>query len=333
MPLNAGIWRYHPTRHEFEVFAHGTSNPWGLDFNDHGQAFVEACVIPHCFHIIQGGRYQRQAGQHFNPHTYDDIKTIADHCHYVGRQPARRQQPQSDSAGGGHAHCGTDDLPRRHLAGGISRPDLHGQHPRPAPQHGHARSRRAPATSPSHGPDFLLANDAWSRFINLRYGPDGNVYVIDWYDKQACHTGNVADLGPHQRPHLQDQLSQREAGGGVDLQKKTDAELVKYLTHENDWYVRHARRILQERNGGKADGDHIAELSLDVSKPARTNSHRLRAVWAWQSIRDRLKAEKTPLRGCDAGSESNCACLGEYSLPPNSLQRLMPCWKYLPSWQ
>src|SRR5207248_1335682 len=46
VPINAGIWRYHPTRHVFEVFAHGTSNPWGLDFDEHGQAFCEACVIP-----------------------------------------------------------------------------------------------------------------------------------------------------------------------------------------------------------------------------------------------------------------------------------------------
>ena len=37
MPINAGIWRYHPTRHVFEVFAHGTSNPWGIDFDDHGR--------------------------------------------------------------------------------------------------------------------------------------------------------------------------------------------------------------------------------------------------------------------------------------------------------
>ncbi len=62
MPLNAAIWRYHPTRHEFEVFAEGTSNPWGVDFDDHGQAFCTACVIPHLYHIIQGARYQRQAG-------------------------------------------------------------------------------------------------------------------------------------------------------------------------------------------------------------------------------------------------------------------------------
>ena len=94
MPINAGIWRYHPTRHVFEVFAHGTSNPWGLDFDDHGQAASSRPASSRtCCHIIQGGRYQRQAGQHFNPYTYDDIKTIADHRHYVGAQPARRQRP------------------------------------------------------------------------------------------------------------------------------------------------------------------------------------------------------------------------------------------------
>ncbi|MFV0444265.1 MAG: PVC-type heme-binding CxxCH protein, partial [Planctomycetaceae bacterium] len=83
-PLNCCVWRYHPTRHEFEVFVHGSSNPWGVDFNDYGQAFITACVIPHMFHVIQGGRYHRQGGQHFNQYTYDDIKTIADHAHYAG---------------------------------------------------------------------------------------------------------------------------------------------------------------------------------------------------------------------------------------------------------
>ncbi len=49
--------------------------------------FITACVIPHLYHIAQGGRYERQAGQHFNPYTYDDIKTIADHRHYLGANP------------------------------------------------------------------------------------------------------------------------------------------------------------------------------------------------------------------------------------------------------
>ena len=104
--LNAGVWRYHPVRKEFELFAEGSSNPWGIDFDEHGQCIIEACVIPHLFHMIQGGRYTRQAGSHFNPYVYDDITTIADHVHWVGKQGPHAGNSRSAAAGGGHAHAG-----------------------------------------------------------------------------------------------------------------------------------------------------------------------------------------------------------------------------------
>src|SRR5205807_1866864 len=54
--MDAGVWRYHPVRHVFEVFTEGGSNPWGIDFNEYGQLFAEMCVIPHFWHMIQGAR-------------------------------------------------------------------------------------------------------------------------------------------------------------------------------------------------------------------------------------------------------------------------------------
>ena len=42
----------------------------------------------------------------------------------------------------------------------------------------------------SRAPDFLLSHDSWAMFVNLQTGPDGNVYVIDWYDQQSCHSNN-----------------------------------------------------------------------------------------------------------------------------------------------
>src|SRR5579872_1088320 len=104
--INAGIWRYHPTRREFEVFAYGTSNPWGVDFNDDGHCFLTCCVIPHLFHIIQGARYMRQGGEHFQPYTYADIQTIAKHRHWTGNQWNEADRARSDANGGGHAHAG-----------------------------------------------------------------------------------------------------------------------------------------------------------------------------------------------------------------------------------
>src|SRR5439155_27053887 len=105
----------------------------------------------------------------------------------------------------------------------------------------------------AHCPDFLLANDAWARFINLRYGPDGNVYLIDWYDKQACHR-NEPEVWDRSNGRIYKITYRGTKPVSVDLRKKSDAELIDLQLHPNDWYVRHARRILQERYSHLAGG-------------------------------------------------------------------------------
>src|SRR6185503_19485953 len=59
--MDAGVWRYHPVRHVFDVFTEGGSNPWGIDFDEYGQLFAEMCVIPHFWHMIQGARIERRS--------------------------------------------------------------------------------------------------------------------------------------------------------------------------------------------------------------------------------------------------------------------------------
>lgn len=282
--INAGFWRYHPTRHLFDVFAEGTSNPWGLDFNDRGQAFATACVIPHLYHVIQGGRYQRQAGSHFNPHTYDDIKTIARHRHWVGNQWNNADRAKSDAIGGGHAHAGA----MIYLGGAW--PDCYRNQLFMNNIHG-ARLNEDRLTTQGSGysgdamPDFLFANDAWSQIINLQYGPDGQMYMIDWYDKNQCHHGNAAG---HDRTNGRIfRVSYDDAKPvKVDLAKMSDAELVDLQLHKNDWYVRHARRLLQERAAaGKLDTTNLRQLYGMLTpepnlKKEESVARMLRGFWA-----------------------------------------------------
>jgi putative membrane-bound dehydrogenase-like protein len=273
VPINAGIWRYHPTKHIFEVFAEGTSNPWGLDFDDHGQAFCEVCVIPHAFHVIQGGRYQRQAGSHFNPHTYADLRTIADHLHYLGASPWGGND-RSDSAGGGHAHCGTmiylGGAWPAHYRGRMFMGNIHGRR-----INTDVLRRTGSGFVASHGPDFLKANDAWARFINLRYGPDGNVFLIDWYDKQACHTNNDK-VWDRSNGRIYKVVYRGTKSVKVDLGKRSNKELVALQLHANDWYVRHARRLLQERGPKKEVHEALAKIAFGHADEVR----RLRGLWA-----------------------------------------------------
>ncbi|MEC8556122.1 MAG: PVC-type heme-binding CxxCH protein [Planctomycetota bacterium] len=278
-PLNCGVWRYHPLRHEFDIFAHGTSNPWGVDFDDHGQAFITACVIPHLYHIIDGARYQRQGGRHFNPHTYRDITTIADHLHYLGATP-HSGNSKSDAAGGGHAHAGAmiylgDKWPQE-FRNKLFMNNIHGQR-----LNMETLKHSGSGYIGSHSPDFLLTGDKASQILNLRYGPDGNAWMIDWYDMQACHRreAEVHDRTNGRIYKICYGNSKISAPVG-ELAKMSDLELATLTLHANDWYVRHARRNLQERSAVKQiDQDAITFLHKVLSENA-DETRRLRAAWA-----------------------------------------------------
>ena len=273
--INAGIWRFHPTRHVFEVFAEGTSNPWGLDFNDYGHAFTTVCVIEHLFHVVQGARYKRQSGRHFNPHIYDDVKTIADHVHWVGSKGPHAGNGRSAAAGGGHAHVGAmiylggDDWPAEYRDS-IFMNNLHGARTNTDRLH-----RTRSGYSATHGPDFLLANDAWSQMLNFRYGPDGSVHVIDWYDKNQCHSNNP-EIHQKTLGRIFKISHQNDRWVRVNLGTLPSERLVALQLHRNDWYVRQARRILQERGPDAkvhAGLKRILHANPDVTR-------KLRALWA-----------------------------------------------------
>lgn len=284
IPINAGVWRYHPTRHMFEVFAHGTSNPWGLDYNQHGDFFIEACVIPHLWHMVQGGRYERQGGQHFNPYTYADIKTIAKHRHYVGATPHGGNN-RSDSAGGGHAHSGLICY-----QGGTWPKEYHGKLFM-GNIHGHrinvdVVTPKGSGYEGDRNPDFLLSNDKYCIIVAIHTGPDGNVYFCDWSDKQVCHT-NQTEIWDRTNGRVF-KVSHKDAKPvkNLDLQKLSDEELVKLQLSDNEWMVRHARRILQERAVGRepkasaAVRDALAEIATKHADPLK----RLRGLWALHAI-------------------------------------------------
>ena len=263
--INGGVWRYHPTKKRFELYAEGASNQWGVDWDDRGQAYFEACVIPHMWQCIQGARYQRQAGQHFNKFTYEDIKTIAD-FEYEKR-----------------AYCGA----MVYLGGQWPKEfrdtfffhDIHMNKMR-----NEKLTRVGSGMKAEKHLDFLVSEDAWFRGLSPQYGPDGSVFVNDWYDKVPCH--QQREFTDRSNGRIYKVVYEGVKPVSVDLGKATDAELVQMQLNENDWYVRHARRILAER-GPKP------EVQAALEKMLRENpdeTRKLRALWALHGTRSLTEA-------------------------------------------
>jgi putative membrane-bound dehydrogenase-like protein len=281
IPMNCGVWRYHPTKKVFEVFAWGTTNPWGLDFDERGEMFITNCVIKHLFHVVQGGHYERMFGQDLNPHVYGLIQSCADHYHWAGGDwtTSRGGQGAHSDAGGGHAHAGCmiylgDNWPDEYR-GKVFMGNIHGNR-----INMDILERKGSGYVAHHGKDFLTCADPWFRPLAIMYGPDGGVYLSDWHDTGECHN--------NEKTHPSGRIYKITCGKprklDVDLAKLSDAELIKLQSHKNEWYVRHARRLLQERaHAGKITTDAIPSLiKMFITK--QSGSRRLRALWTLHAL-------------------------------------------------
>ena len=276
--FDGGVYRYHPTQHVWEPFADGTTNPWGIDWNDVGDAFICNCVNPHLFQVIQGAHYEPWRGRQSSQYAYQRIDTIADHFHYVGLGNVRNGigSADEDAAGGGHAHCGTmiylgDHFPSSYR-NQLFTNNIHGRR-----VNNDLLRRSGSGYVASHGADLMRSDDPWFMGVTLTYGPSGEIYVSDWSDTGECHstrntrksTGRVFRL-----TYLANKLDP------VDLSKRDSQELVELQLHDNDWMVRHARRILQERAYSGQSMLAVHERLWEIVSDELPVRKRLRALWA-----------------------------------------------------
>ncbi len=279
--FDCGVWRYHPTRHAFEVVAWGTTNPWGLDFDDYGQPFITNCVIAHLWHVVPGAHFQRMYGDDPVPHVYAPLKSCADHLHFIGDWTDVRKGPnQSADAGGGHAHVGAmvylgDNWPDAYR-NGLFTFNLHGLR-----ANHDVLEPRGSGYVARHGPDFMHAGDPWFRGLEMAYGPDGGVYLTDWSDTGECHDFDHADLG-------NGRIYKITYGDAkpvkVNVAAMSDDRLVDLHLHKNDWFVRHARRVLQERTAAGKLGGNVAPALEKILAGHSDVTRRLRALWTLHAI-------------------------------------------------
>jgi putative membrane-bound dehydrogenase-like protein len=278
VPLDCGVWRVHPVTKQFEVVASGTTNPFGLDFDDFGQMFITNCVIAHLWHVVPGAHFQRMYGKDPGEYSYGLMQSCADHLHWGGGNwtESRGNQPRHSEAGGGHAHVGAmvylgDNWPDKYR-NGLFTHNLHGNR-----VNNDRLEHAGSGYVAKHGPDLLFANDPWFRGLELQYGPDGGVYMTDWSDTDECH--DYEDI------HRENGRIFKVTYGDVKRQdvnvaKLSDAELVKLQSHRNEWFVRTARRVLHERAAaGSLKPETIPALRTMLTAEQDVPK-RLRALWA-----------------------------------------------------
>ena len=289
--LRAGVWRYHPVRHEFEVFADGGSNPWGLDHDEHGQIFMTHCRSywgrGGTTHVIQGGQFWNQANANYAqyiladpPADYPEFKNYLLASARYDSGAGGAGAPGTDAIYGGHSHVGTmvylgDNWPDEYR-GHLFTHNLHGHQ-----MNQQVNRRWGSGFDTVHaGRDQRFCTDPMYVAVDLQYGPDGAVYFIDWYDQQHCHNPNTErwDRSNGRIYRMQWQATYKPVK--VNLAQASDSELVSLQQHRNEWYGRTARRLLHERGTAGSLSKEVGS-SLAASLTGATDAgSRLRSLWA-----------------------------------------------------
>ncbi len=302
-PLEGAMWRYHPERRVFEALNSGTTNPWGQDWDRHGELFFINTVNGHLWHSIPGAHYVSPFSLSPNPHLYTHIDQHADHYHFdTGAGWMASRDGASNDLGGGHAHIGMmiyqgDNWPAEYRDK-LFTVNMHGRR-----INTERLERYGSGYVGKHEPDFLLAADPWFRGLDLSTGPDGGVFLIDWSDTGECHE----NTGVHRESGRIFKITHRE-GSALDPKRANLAALdpvalAEWHRHPNEWQVRTARRLLHEK--ALAGEDLAAAISsLLVQMEELDPVQRLRALWTLRlvgacddaTLRELLRDENEHLR-------------------------------------
>jgi putative heme-binding domain-containing protein len=226
------MWRYHPEKKRFEIYAEGGGNAFGVEIDEKGRIYSgHNGGDTRGFHYVQGASYRKGFEKHgvlANPYSFGFFEAMK----------ANKSQRFSHTWVLNEA----DGLPA-HYRGKMFAVE---------PLHSRVMLSEVTADRSSYQTKDLgggvTSSDTWFRPVDIKPAPDGSLFVADFYEAKIAHLGHNdgvidRDTGRIYRLAAKDAKFRRPA----DLSKKSSAELVELLKSDNRWERQMAIRLLGDR--------------------------------------------------------------------------------------
>jgi hypothetical protein len=258
--IGSGVWRFRPENGEFDVVARGMVNPWGHAFDEWGQSFhTDGAGDGGIHYVFHGAAFPSAVG-------YERVMH--------GLNP------------GSPKYCGLEIVSGRHLPD-----DWQGS----AITNDFRANRIVRFKLVDEGgtyvskpmPDVITSTDVAFRPIDVKMGPDGAIYIADWYNPIINH-GEV-DFRDPRRDKTRGRIWRITAKGRPLVKRPTlvgapVADIFEQLKSPEGWTRQQAKLVLRSigaRNVVPALQQWVAQL--DANDP-RVEHHRVEALWAYQTL-------------------------------------------------
>lgn len=268
--MNSGnTFRMRTDGSHLEYFTHGQVNPFGLAFDPLGNLYSADCHTMPIYLLLRGAYYpsfgKAHDGLDFGP-------TMIGHNH-------------GSSGIGGIAYYAAEQFP----------PEYRDTIFIGNPVTGRVNHDRLKAHGSTYEaieqPDFISCDDPWFRPVNIQVGPDGALYVSDFYNRiighyevPLEHPGRDRHRGRIWRVVYTgkgvDQPAQTAPAQNVNVSQASPGELIGLLAHGNQTVRTLATHELVDRVGAPAIEPLRALLAAEKTSPAE----RVHAMWALERL-------------------------------------------------
>tara|TARA_R110002096_G_scaffold212352_10_gene399856 strand:- start:48 stop:4457 length:4410 start_codon:yes stop_codon:yes gene_type:complete len=254
---------------EFEVLSAGPSNMWGLQLRANGQWYgTEANDRAYC--VIPWEHGTAVTGAAFRPmRPYQPLLPEL-HEFRVGGTGISGLAFSEDTAGGfPHEEWKDVALLANPITSTINAVRVH---------------RNPDGTvDAEHLPDFLSSKDDWFRPVNLEFGPDGCLYVADFYNKIVSHNEVTTDHPDRDKAHgriWRIRHESQESREIPDVAKAAPAQLLTHLQAPSLWEKRAAWYQIADRKLVDL-APALVKLAADSGQDITTRIH---ALWTLEEL-------------------------------------------------
>ena len=294
------IWRYHPQTKVFEIFAEGGGNTFDVEIDEKGRLYSGDNGTSRGQYYKQGGYFVKNLGKHgafTNPYAFGNLPNMA---------------LKGEETRFTHAFVKYDgnSLPQRYSGHMIAINPL--------------QSYVQLTKFEQNGSTFknideeriMQTNDHWFRPVDIVSGPDGNIYIADWYDSRISHVDprDTWDKNSGRVYRLRAAVGSRQSAEKFNLNDLPDEDLVQMLSHKNIWFRQQALLLLGDRKNTSlvpvlmqmlqgTDGEKALEalwtinligaFSDDVPGIALHHQDPFVRMWAVRLIGDQIKVSNT----------------------------------------
>lgn len=278
------IWRYHPRRKKYEIFAEGGGNAFGVEIDKYGQIFSgHNGGNTRGFHYVQGGYYRKGFGKHgplSNPYTFGYFEAMK-------HAPVPRFTHNFIIYEAEH-------LPQEYQGKLFGIEPLQGRV---------VMSEITPRGSTYETKDLgfpVTTTDRQFRPVDIKLGPDGAIYIADFYEPQISHSEHFSgqiekDTGRIYRLRAKSHRSTLKNLAIVptmqllemiaDQDRSTRHLVVQELVQRDDKFIRTALISLLNQSFGESAPEALWGLyqrgEFDDEVARRVLSHHLPTVRAW----------------------------------------------------